>query len=185
MINGCGEPRIRSCSLARRYENSFSPSLPGQRACKFGKGHDFVGWRMGWDSNPRYGLPHAGFQDRFLKPLGHPSSDRIAVCRPLRATHPNTLSVANNASDLGSAFSSFVFRVNVFQRIGASRRGANRRKTRRMAHNSAPFSRGVGVRLAGETPSADHLSNLHPAHRIPHFVSHSRNRPAARRRRRR
>lgn len=30
-------------------------------------------WRMGWDSNPRYGLPHAGFQDRFLKPLGHPS----------------------------------------------------------------------------------------------------------------
>ncbi len=30
-------------------------------------------WRMGWDSNPRYGLPHAGFQDRCLKPLGHPS----------------------------------------------------------------------------------------------------------------
>jgi site-specific DNA recombinase len=30
-------------------------------------------WRRGWDSNPRYGLPHAGFQDRCLKPLGHPS----------------------------------------------------------------------------------------------------------------
>lgn len=28
---------------------------------------------MGWDSNPRYGLPHAGFQDRCLQPLGHPS----------------------------------------------------------------------------------------------------------------
>ena len=31
-------------------------------------------WRMGWDSNPRYGLPHAGFQDRCLQPLGHPSA---------------------------------------------------------------------------------------------------------------
>lgn len=31
-------------------------------------------WRKGWDSNPRYGLPHGGFQDRCLKPLGHPSS---------------------------------------------------------------------------------------------------------------
>ena len=30
-------------------------------------------WRMGWDSNPRYGSPYGGFQDRCLKPLGHPS----------------------------------------------------------------------------------------------------------------
>lgn len=30
-------------------------------------------WRKRWDSNPRYGFPHAGFQDRFLKPLGHSS----------------------------------------------------------------------------------------------------------------
>lgn len=30
-------------------------------------------WRMEWDSNPRYTRMHAGFQDRFLKPLGHPS----------------------------------------------------------------------------------------------------------------
>ena len=30
-------------------------------------------WRKGWDSNPRYALTHAGFQDRCLKPLGHPS----------------------------------------------------------------------------------------------------------------
>jgi hypothetical protein len=29
--------------------------------------------RMGWDSNPRYPCGHAGFQDRCLKPLGHPS----------------------------------------------------------------------------------------------------------------
>jgi hypothetical protein len=30
-------------------------------------------WRMGWDSNPRDGCPSSGFQDRCLKPLGHPS----------------------------------------------------------------------------------------------------------------
>lgn len=26
-------------------------------------------WRRGWDSNPRYGCPHAGFQDRSIQPL--------------------------------------------------------------------------------------------------------------------
>src|SRR6476620_9276766 len=35
------------------------------------------GWRKGWDSNPRYPCRHAGFQDRCLKPLGHPSVFRI------------------------------------------------------------------------------------------------------------
>ncbi len=35
-------------------------------------------WRMGWDSNPRGGFPPAGFQDRCLQPLGHPSGcDRL------------------------------------------------------------------------------------------------------------
>ena len=29
---------------------------------------------MGWDSNLRYPCGHAGFQDRCLKPLGHPSN---------------------------------------------------------------------------------------------------------------
>ena len=28
---------------------------------------------MGWDSNPRDALTPAGFQDRCLQPLGHPS----------------------------------------------------------------------------------------------------------------
>ncbi len=30
-------------------------------------------WRMGWDSNPRDACTPGGFQDRCLKPLGHPS----------------------------------------------------------------------------------------------------------------
>src|SRR5262249_22260739 len=33
-----------------------------------------VRWRKGWDSNPRCPCRHAGFQDRCLKPLGHPSA---------------------------------------------------------------------------------------------------------------
>lgn len=40
-------------------------------------------WRMEWDSNPRRGLPRAGFQDQSLKPLGHPpvtASDILSVC---------------------------------------------------------------------------------------------------------
>src|SRR6266511_419023 len=31
------------------------------------------GWRKGWDSNPRGAYAPGGFQDRCLKPLGHPS----------------------------------------------------------------------------------------------------------------
>ena len=33
-----------------------------------------VHWRKGWDSNPRWAFTHGGFQDRCLKPLGHPSN---------------------------------------------------------------------------------------------------------------
>ncbi len=35
-------------------------------------------WRRGWDSNPRRTRALAGFQDRCLKPLGHPSA-RLAL----------------------------------------------------------------------------------------------------------
>lgn len=45
---------------------------------RFGAGIRMLGrsmflWRKGWDSNPRCPCRHAGFQDRCLKPLGHPS----------------------------------------------------------------------------------------------------------------
>ena len=36
-------------------------------------------WRMGWDSNPREALTPAGFQDRCLQPLGHPSLGLITI----------------------------------------------------------------------------------------------------------
>jgi site-specific DNA recombinase len=34
-------------------------------------------WRMGWDSNPRRACTLAGFQDRCLKPVGHPSESAL------------------------------------------------------------------------------------------------------------
>jgi hypothetical protein len=38
-------------------------------------------WRKGWDSNPRYRFRHACFQDKFLKPLGHPSWIARHLCQ--------------------------------------------------------------------------------------------------------
>ena len=38
-----------------------------------------VRWRRWWDSNPRLTCANAGFQDRCLKPLGHPSTLDIIV----------------------------------------------------------------------------------------------------------
>jgi hypothetical protein len=38
--------------------------------------------RRGWDSNPRCGYPHAGFQDRFLQPLGHLSKIPVKIFLP-------------------------------------------------------------------------------------------------------
>lgn len=38
-----------------------------------------INWRKGWDSNPRWAFTHGGFQDRCLKPLGHPSRLRQSM----------------------------------------------------------------------------------------------------------
>ena len=46
---------------------------PGQTAGGPRSFTESVLWRKGWDSNPRWSFPHGGFQDRCLKPLGHPS----------------------------------------------------------------------------------------------------------------
>lgn len=42
-------------------------------------------WRKGWDSNPRWACTHGGFQDRCLKPLGHPSAGGCGCGRASRA----------------------------------------------------------------------------------------------------
>ena len=55
--------RIASGSTATALSAPDATSTDGVRS-----------WRMGRDSNPRWACTHAGFQDRCLKPLGHPSS---------------------------------------------------------------------------------------------------------------
>ena len=42
---------------------------------------------MGWDSNPRWGSPHAGFQDQSLKPLGHTSRALRALPKATRPAY--------------------------------------------------------------------------------------------------
>ena len=49
------------------------PGLPD--AARGGRIRFFSVWRKGWDSNPRGSSP-CGFQDRCLRPLGHPSTCR-------------------------------------------------------------------------------------------------------------
>ena len=46
--------------------SGVKPATPGVRS-------SVLKWRRGWDSNPRDACASAGFQDRCLKPLGHPS----------------------------------------------------------------------------------------------------------------
>jgi hypothetical protein len=36
--------------------------------------HQLSEWRRERDSNPRYGFPYSGFQDRPFQPLTHPSA---------------------------------------------------------------------------------------------------------------
>ena len=55
--------------------------------------------RSGRDSNPRYTFVYAGFQDRCIQPLCHPTDATQRVSRPLpavasRAVKPNSLSAA-------------------------------------------------------------------------------------------
>jgi hypothetical protein len=49
----------------RRASSSWTPAVRCDKV-----------WRKEWDSNPRGSGPPAGFQDRCLKPLGHPSLER-------------------------------------------------------------------------------------------------------------
>ena len=77
-----GGPRGCGCMIRVASRKSLSPPLGGEES-----GEDQtrplnqprfatnlgVDWRKGWDSNPRESCPSAGFQDRCLKPLGHPS----------------------------------------------------------------------------------------------------------------
>ena len=59
--------RQRTQGFARQGARVINPGKPGYPS-ESGRRK-----RMGRDLNPRYGYPYAGFQNRCLKPLGHPS----------------------------------------------------------------------------------------------------------------
>ena len=69
----CLSRPLRCSSPVQRFE-SFLPCA----SCTYDKIDAPAGtWRKGWDSNPRWACTHGGFQDRCLKPLGHPSSTAV------------------------------------------------------------------------------------------------------------
>jgi hypothetical protein len=53
-----------------------------------------VKWRRERDSNPRYGFPYSGFQDRLFKPLTHPSAPNKDAARS--AVSESTLLLARS-----------------------------------------------------------------------------------------
>ena len=56
------------------------------------KGLEKSYWRREWDSNPRYSRPYSGFQDRRLRPLGHPSwFNSISISHRLSPFHSLTV----------------------------------------------------------------------------------------------
>ena len=64
---------------------------PANRGPRWGRGRcnghvSLQKWRRGWDSNPRTSHPVGGFQDRCLRPLGHPSG-RASVPTARRWPH--------------------------------------------------------------------------------------------------
>src|SRR6266496_3932077 len=58
-------------------------------------------WRMGWDSNPRGACAPAGFQDRCLKPLGHPSAIVLSALKLRRDRSPVAAILASSFRDRG------------------------------------------------------------------------------------
>ena len=63
--------RLRRRSLSSNF--GFAHQTPSPNTRKPLHENFSCSWRMGWDSNPRNRCRFAGFQDRSLQPLGHPS----------------------------------------------------------------------------------------------------------------
>src|SRR5690348_7807796 len=56
-------------------------------------------WRRGWDSNPRYGKPYAGFQVRCFRPLSHLSNLNVVIPGSIRGTASRTPDFKSGALD--------------------------------------------------------------------------------------
>jgi hypothetical protein len=57
------------------WSNSTKPWAEAGNSKIIGQSQETVyRWRRERDSNPRYGFPHSGFQDRLFQPLTHPSA---------------------------------------------------------------------------------------------------------------
>jgi hypothetical protein len=69
----CGPAAQARAVELDRHRRLALAAISGVKSATGGVRSSVLDWRKGWDSNPRYPCRHAGFQDRCLKPLGHPS----------------------------------------------------------------------------------------------------------------
>jgi hypothetical protein len=80
-------PSARLLPSMLPFSKNLTDAQPPPKLAKL-----LIYWRKGWDSNPRYPCRHAGFQDRCLKPLGHPSV--FGVQRLSRGVRSGKVSIA-------------------------------------------------------------------------------------------
>ena len=74
----------QKCSTLGQHETRKNPDKSGPHIITACHAENETGaWRRGWDSNPRDALTPAGFQDRCLQPLGHPSGAAVKQARCL------------------------------------------------------------------------------------------------------
>jgi hypothetical protein len=93
-------------------------------------------WRKGWDSNPRCPCRHAGFQDRCLKPLGHPSDLGISIAYP-----SELLNATRTWNQFGPKQQSVDFSGHLLAPVARSSRAARRCSRRHRVASLAPGRR--------------------------------------------
>ena len=74
--------RPNGCPRGHPVFEPVSSSTHAPRQLKYPLCRGHFDWRKGWDSNPRETYASAGFQDRCIRPLCHPSTScNLNLCR--------------------------------------------------------------------------------------------------------
>jgi hypothetical protein len=71
-IHGRSDRSTRRVAFQRQRRCDLSYARLTERLCL--RAGPTKEWRRGWDSNPRYGFPHARFRGEYFKPLSHLSA---------------------------------------------------------------------------------------------------------------
>ncbi len=84
-------PKRPHASLHNAVQDLANATLAGHGRASHNGVESAGYWRKEWDSNPRRACAHGGFQDRCLKPLGHPSAKKSRLVSIYAAPRGNSL----------------------------------------------------------------------------------------------